>query len=472
VQEVAVSPDGRYVATSSFDKTAKVWDSDTGALVQTMTGHTEILFGLTFSPDSRSLLTGSLDNTARLWDVSTGKEIRRFSGHTGGVYAVDFTPNGRYAITGSADRSARVWDLKSPLEADTLVGQTSFVYAVDFSPDGSRIFTGSGDGTGLLWDAASHQVVARPYDHSRVDAADFSPDGRYLLVAHSARTAELWDPRSATKVRARTGSTGGTTASFSADGRSMLAAAAVPTGGGVGIWDVASGALQRTFPSEGPSHGVLSPDGRHVAIGLDTVKDNLSIFDAATGERLRLVDNGQGGVTSIAFSPDNRHVLTGSRDGIARIVDIDTGEIRELIGHTNIIWGTAFSPDGRWALTGSQDRTARLWDVATGAEVRRFASHQYSAIGGVAFSPDGRTVAIGNFDGYTQLTPADLTTLVNSTCARLLRDFGPTERLIYEIPDERPTCAATTSISTDAPFGSAATPTVERAGGGSPTKRP
>ena len=471
IQHVAVSRDGRYVATSSWDKTAKVWDAESGRLIHTFLGHTEILFGLAFSPDSRSLLTGSLDNTARLWDIASGSEIRRFTGHTAAVYAVDFTPDGRYAITGSADRSARIWDLARPLETDTLAGQTSFVYAVDFSPDGNRIFTGSNDGTGLLWDATSRRVVSRLYSDSRVDVAAFSPDGRYLLVAHTDRPAELWDVATASLAREIHGSAGGNTATFSADGRLMLAAANSPKGNAVGLWDVASGDLLRTFEDAGLVFGVLSPDGRYVAIGLDGVKDNLVIFDAATGERLRVLTNGIA-VTSINFAPDSRHVLTGSRDNIARIIDVETGGIRELTGHTNIVWGTAFSPDGRLALTGSQDRTARLWDVASGTEVRRFASHQYSAISGVAFSPDGRTIGIGNFDGYTQLAPTDLSALVDSTCARLLRDFLPSERVIYEIPDERPTCDATTSISTRAPLGSAATPTVDRAGGGSPTNLP
>ena len=470
IQHVAVSRDGRYVATSSWDKTAKVWDAASGRLIQTFVGHTEILFGLAFSPDSRSLLTGSLDNTARLWDIGSGKEIRRFTGHTAAVYAVDFTPDGRYAITGSADRSARIWDLARPLEADTLAGQTSFVYAVAFSPDGNRIFTGSNDGTGLLWDATSRQVASRLYTDSRVDVAAFTPDGRYLLVAHTDRPAELWDVATASLAREIHGSAGGSSATFSADGRLMLAAAASPKGGAVGLWNVASGDLLRTFEYPGLVFGVLSPDGRYVAIGLDEVKDNLAILDAATGERLRVLTSGTG-VTGITFAPDSRHVLTGSRDNIARFIDVETGSVRELTGHTNIVWGTAFSPDGRYALTGSQDRTARLWDVATGTEVRRFASHQYSAISGVAFSPDGRTIGIGNFDGYTQLAPTDLKTLVNSTCARLLRDFLPSERVIYEIPDQLPTCA-TTSISTRAPLGSAATPTVDRAGGGSPTNLP
>ena len=410
-------------------------------------------------PRQPTLLTGSLDNTARLWDIASGKEIRRFTGHTAAVYAVDFTPDGHYAITGSADRSARVWDLTSPLEADTLEGQISFVYAVDFSPDGSRIFTGSADGTGRLWDATSRQVVAELYTDSRVDArrllARWSiPPPRRTRTGRPSCGTSRPPPSSACWMARRAV----ITADFSADGRLMLATAALPTGDGGSV-----GRRVRRPPADirlrvrQQRHPV--PDGRYVAIGLDETKDNLPIFDAATGERLRVLDISLG-PASTGIDVRARQPSRPDRQPRQRRAGSSTSRparSRELIGHTNIIWGTAYSPDGRLALTGSQDRTARLWDVATGAEIRRFASHRYSAIAGVAFSADGKTIGIGNFDGFTQLTPTDLPALVSSTCARLLRDFGPSERLIYEIPDELATCAATTSISTRAPLGSAAT---------------
>ena len=95
----------------------------------------------------------------------------------------------------------------------------------------------------------------------------------------------------------------------------------------MGLWDVASGVLQRTFAYEFVSGGILSPDGRYVAVGLDVTKDNLPIFDAATGERLRVIDHRPGGVTGMTFAPDSRHILTGSRDNITRIIDVETGEI-------------------------------------------------------------------------------------------------------------------------------------------------
>src|SRR4029077_4173418 len=105
-------------------------------------------------------------------------------------------------------------------------------------------------------------------------------------------------------------SSGGVSAGFSADGKLMLAAAASTHGSAMGLWDVASGKFLRIFHSEGDGRGVLSPDGRYVAIGLDETKDNLRIFDAATGELLRVLQTGTG-ATGIAFSADSRPGLTG-----------------------------------------------------------------------------------------------------------------------------------------------------------------
>src|ERR1039458_6622125 len=101
-------------------------------------------------------------------------------------------------------------------------------------------------------------------------------------------------------------------------------------------------------------------------------------------------------VTSVAFSPDGRLVLTGSKDMTARLWEAASGnEIRRFEGHTDRVTAVAFSPDGHEVLTGSGDKSARLWDAATGKELQRFLGHS-GEVRSVAFSPDGRMVLTGS----------------------------------------------------------------------------
>ena len=71
VTAVAFSPDGRRIATSSFDRTVKLWETETGQEVFTLRGHTSGVLGVAFSPDGRRLATGSIDSTARIWDTGS-----------------------------------------------------------------------------------------------------------------------------------------------------------------------------------------------------------------------------------------------------------------------------------------------------------------------------------------------------------------------------------------------------------------
>jgi len=147
---IAFNPNGRYLATESWDGTTKIWDVSTGTCIQTLTGQRGIP-GVAFSPDDKLLATGYSDHTAKIWNVATKTCIQTLTGHTDNVHSVSFSPDGRYLATGSWDNTAKIWDVSTGTCIQTLTGHTYRVYSVAFSPDGKLLATGSYDRTAKIW---------------------------------------------------------------------------------------------------------------------------------------------------------------------------------------------------------------------------------------------------------------------------------------------------------------------------------
>ncbi len=174
VTGVGFSPDGRRLASVSADRTVKVWDAVTGQMVLTRrgldivklwataeeaktskgSGHTD-LSGISFSPDGRYVAAPSGEKSVKMWDAETLQEVLTLNGHAGTVLCVSFSPDGRRIASGSEDRTVEVWNISTGQEVLTLEEHTSHVFSVSFSPDGKRLASASDDGTVKVWDADS-----------------------------------------------------------------------------------------------------------------------------------------------------------------------------------------------------------------------------------------------------------------------------------------------------------------------------
>jgi WD40 repeat protein/transcriptional regulator with XRE-family HTH domain len=191
----AYSPDGKYVATSSQDGVAKIWDAETGNLLHELKGHTANIGMLAYSPDGTLLATASEDGTAKIWDAATGKTLLTLSNHKVVVQGVAFSPDGSRLATASNDGTAKLWEVATGRELFTLTGHTGGVYGVAFSPDDQRLATGSVDRTIKIWDMSAGPG-AQPltlYGHTGAIARlAFSPDGTRLVTTSRDGTARVY----------------------------------------------------------------------------------------------------------------------------------------------------------------------------------------------------------------------------------------------------------------------------------------
>jgi WD40 repeat protein len=384
VSAVALSPDGRTLATASLDNTARVWDVTTGQEGPVLK-HQDLVSAVALSPDGRTLATASFDKTARIWDLATGQQ--RALAHEGVVRAVAFSPDGRTLATASDDKAARIWDVTTG-QVRVLRGHLDTVRAAAFSPDGHVLATASDDRTVRIWNVTTGQELTFLRHQDSVRAVAFSPDGRTLATASEDTTARIWDVTTGQeRVLAHEGVI--RALAFSPDGR-MLATASLDNT--TRIWNVATGQQHIVVRYHDPVRAVaLSPDGRTLATA--AFDKTARVWDVMAGQERVLAH--QDSVSAIAFSPDGRTLATASLDNTARVWDVTTGQEGPVLKHQDLVSAVALSPDGRTLATALFDKTARIWDLATGQE--RVLAHD-DVVKSVAFSPDGRTLATASLD--------------------------------------------------------------------------
>ncbi len=385
ILSVVFSPDGKILTSASFDKTIRLWDAGTGEHKRTLV-HPNRVRVVAFSPDGHTLASGGWDRPIRLWDVETGELKQRLTGHTYGTDSIAFSPDGHTLASGSFNE-IRLWNTITSGLKQTLVHPAT-VFRVAFSLDGKTLASASFEQTIRLWNAGTgeHKQTLTYTDH--VSSIAFSPDGQ--ILASGDQRIWLWNVGTSEHKQIFAEHTWGVNSvAFSPDGQILASGGG---GGLVKLWDTDTGELKRTLITGEEVDSVsvaFSPDGQTLACGSGR---DIRLLDVETGE-LKQTLKGVADIYSIAFSPDGKTLACGSEDRTVRLWDVGKGEQKQILrGHTLRVNSVTFSPDGH-TLASTGRREVRLWDVETGEQKQTLAHTDFS--GGIAFSPDGHTLASG-----------------------------------------------------------------------------
>src|SRR5688572_4529282 len=322
-----------------FYKSPRIEDGP-ARLAKTFTNHRHIVTAVRFAPNDSLLITSSVDSTVRIHNIYSGVIVKELK-QTGGISYMDLSIDGNNVLTGSYDSIVRLWDLNDARIIRAFKGHKGTIWTVAFSPDGKKIASSGDDAMINVWDAESGKLIQQLKGHERIVwSIKFSPDGMTLASGSFDFTLKVWNI---------------------SDGKL--------------IWD-------NREHTETVVDVAFSHSGNLLASTSDD--KTIRIWNLDEQKLVRLMKVAEH-VQAVAFSPDDKRLLTGGRDkpmigeflqtifgdskfnpGVSsRLWDIGTGALLQTFTqHGNDVMDVAYSHNGKWLATASADKTVALWQIS------------------------------------------------------------------------------------------------------------
>ncbi len=321
-----------------FYKSPRV-DNGVASLETIFDKHKHNVTSVRFMPGDSLVVTSSVDSTIKIWRPGTGIIVNEIKQTTGIAY-MDLSADGNYVVTGNFDSTVKLWDLRKNLLLKEFKGHNGTVWDVAISDDNKKIASGGNDGIVNIWDVETGNLLHKLTGHKRIVwSVKFSPDGATVASSSFDFTFKLWNV---------------------ADGKLL--------------WD--NKEHKETVVDLAFSH-----DGKMLASTSDD--KTIKVWNVAERKligEMKVAEH----VQAVAFSPDDKRLMTGGRDkpmigeflqnffgdskfnpGVsARLWDIETGSLLQTFTkHGNDVMDVAYSHDGKRVATASADKTAEIWTI-------------------------------------------------------------------------------------------------------------
>jgi WD40 repeat protein len=329
IKSIAYTRNGKYLATGSYDRTVKIWNT-IGKLVAeiiTLAGVEQVLF----SPDGKIIAANVGNEKIILWNID-GTHLSDIEGHSERINYFTFSPDGKTITTVSKDKTAKIWSIEGKL-LHSLIEHTASVNYVSYSPNGKTLTTVSDDSTGKIWSidgSLLHNLVGHL---NGITQAVYSPDGTAIATASRDKTAKIWsvDGKLLKELGGHTNPVH--QIEFLPDGKKIITASGFYTkDSNIKIWS---------------NNGILLQDIKNYAEHIDDIFPAWSSFF----------------LPSFAISPNGKTIATRATSANIKIWNID-GILLHTISSTSD--AIIYSPNGKFLVSSNWDSlrkrsTCRIW---------------------------------------------------------------------------------------------------------------
>jgi len=436
IETVAFSPDGKTLLTASADLTAKLWNIETGVVTQTFeniaTGDISFFMGLpdvmvhaAFVPNSKYILT--FGNTAKLWNIDTGKEVPNFFPDWRNVNSFTFTPNGRYVVTeesvsnqpiGTEDKFSKKltrWSVSNGQLLNTFEGSSQGLALISFSLNGRYALISSKEQTVKLWNIESWNEILNFGKHSKsITTLTFSPNNKYVLVASHDGIITLWNINTGEKIHSFENAEPINFGMFSQNGNKIL----TMSNKIAKLWDIKIGKNVKTYEATSSFTPIThSLDGKHLLVKTDDQNNgkSLEIWNVETLEKIhKLFGDTPFPVGSVDFSPDGSHIATGTWHGETSLWATKTGKLKHILKIADNKPIDVAFTYDGYQLLTENWDSMSLWNVETGSHIRSFG--EALSISSIDMSPKAFHLLTGTL--YEKATLWDLQT------GQVIGEFG------------------------------------------------